>query len=73
MVVGGVGVVAVAHELEIEPVDAAAVAEHDVADRLLVEQVLHLGRQRHATATGTLVGPCTLPEWRNSTAASSTS
>ena len=72
VVVGGVGVVAVAHELEVEPVDAAAVAQHDVGDGLVVEQVLQLGVSVTSTATGTLVGPCTLPEWRNSTASSST-
>ncbi len=84
VVVGGIGVVAGAHELEIEPIDAPAVPEHDGADRLLVEERLHLGVMRHGctlpraraqagTATGTLVGPCTLPECRNSTASSSTS
>ena len=38
VLVGGVGVVAVAHQLEVEPVDAAAVAQHDVGDRLPVDR-----------------------------------
>ena len=43
VLVGGVGVVARAHELRVDPVDAAAVAEDDLRDLLLGEQVVDLG------------------------------
>ena len=39
VLLGGVGVVAGAHELAVHAVDAAAVREHDVADVALVEQL----------------------------------
>ena len=43
VLVDGLGPVAVAHEVAIDAVDAAAVAQHHLVDRLLVEQRLDLG------------------------------
>src|SRR3982074_740938 len=48
MVIGGGRGEARANELQIETVDAAAVPQHDVADRLPVEELLHLGIVDHA-------------------------
>src|SRR4029077_9765346 len=65
VLVGGVGVVAVAHQLEVEAVDTPAVAQHDGPDLLLVEQPLDVEVTLHAhplpRRRGPTPGPASAP------------